>query len=308
MKLIFMGTPAFAVPSLKALYDSEHQVAAVVTAPDKARGRGRQMQACEVAREARKLGLPFLQPENLRDPAFLSQISEIGPDILVVVAFRILPPELYTIPRFGAINAHASLLPKYRGAAPINWAIYHGEKETGISVFQIERKVDTGRIILQKTVAIPPEANAGDLSSILQHSAAAALKDALDAIENDTAKALPQDNRLASTAPKLHSDSGKLDFHQNGEQLCRTVRAFTPKPGAFFELGAKRIKVLRASFQKQRTDTPGKIELLNKHSFAIHCSDGYFLPEILCSPGRRALSVRDWLNGTDIGSANYAGQ
>lgn len=307
MKLIFMGTPAFAVPSLKALHLSEHQVEAVVTARDKARGRGRQMQACEVARKARELGLPLLQPENLRDPDFLSKISAMKPDILVVVAFRILPPELFTIPRFGAINAHASLLPKYRGAAPINWAIYHGEKETGISVFQIERKVDTGRIILQKTVPIPFEANAGDLASILQHSAAAALKEALDAIENNTAQALPQDNRLASSAPKLHADSGKLDFHQDGEQLCRAVRAFTPKPGAFFELGVKRIKVLRASFQKHRTDTPGKIELLNKHSFAIHCADGYFLPEILCSPGRKALPVKDWLNGTDIGIDNYAG-
>ncbi|MDD4961866.1 MAG: methionyl-tRNA formyltransferase [Candidatus Neomarinimicrobiota bacterium] len=306
MKLIYLGTPAFAVPSLAALHASRHHVAAVVTAPDKARGRGRCQTPCDIKIKALELGLPLLQPEKLRDPDFLAQVRELRPDILVVVAFRILPKELYEIPRFGAVNAHASLLPKYRGAAPINWAIYHGEHETGITVFQIEKQVDTGQILYQHRVPIPPQADAGTMECILQNVAAQSLLHTLDALEKGGIKPLPQNPEAASPAPKLHSDIGYLDFRKEGEQLCRTVRAFTPRPGAFFFLNTMRIKIFKASFQAAAATQPGKIERLSGRSFAIHCADGYFLPELLCSPGRKPLPVTDWLNGMDLSGFSQA--
>lgn len=306
MKLIYLGTPAFAVPSLAALHASRHHVAALVTAPDKARGRGQCCQPCDVKCKGLELGLPLLQPESLRDPDFLAEIRRLEPDILVVVAFRILPRELYEIPPFGAINAHASLLPKYRGAAPISWAIYHGEKETGITVFQIEKSVDTGRILYQERVPIPPEANAGDMEIVLQELAAHSLLETLDKLESGSIRPLPQNDAQASPAPKLHSDIGYLDFRKSGEQLCRTVRAFTPRPGAFFFLNTLRIKVFKASFQPLPGTQAGKIERLPRQRFAIHCADGYFLPELLCSPGRRPLPVKDWLNGIDLSKFSQA--
>ena len=300
MKLVFMGTPAFAVPALEALYDSPHEVLAAVTAPDRPRGRGRKTAPSEIKKKAMEFGIPVLQPRDLRDPDFISTLKDYDADVYVVIAFRILPPEVYTIPPFGALNAHASLLPKYRGAAPVHWAIYHGEKETGITVFQIERKVDTGKIILQTPTAIGAEETSGELYERLRELAAGALLEALRKLEAGDAGFRPQDPAKATPAPKVHPGTGKLDFRQSGEQLCRAVRAFTPRPGAFFYLDGSRIKVLRAGFLRADDTRPGKIVILSKKQFAIHCKDGYFLPHRLQSPGRRPMEVSDWMNGADL--------
>ncbi|MCF7833075.1 MAG: methionyl-tRNA formyltransferase [Candidatus Marinimicrobia bacterium] len=300
MKIIFMGTPEFAVPALNALMGSHHDVLAVVTAPDKPKGRGQALAMPEVKKRALELDLPVLQPVKLKDPIFLNTLKAYSPDILVVVAFRILPPEVYELPVFGAVNAHASLLPKYRGAAPIHWAVYHGEKETGVTVFQIDKKVDTGRIILQERIPILDEDTTGNLYTILQQLSADALLKTMDMFENDKVDYLEQDDHVATPAPKVHPDTGKLDFNKTGEALCRAVRAFTPWPGAFFHLNGQRIKVSKASFELHPDTDPGKIEVLSKKQFAIHCKDGYFLPEELQSPGRKMMDVVDWMNGGNL--------
>lgn len=300
LKIIFMGSPEFAVPSLEALHASMHDVLAVVTVPDKPKGRGLALSMSDVKKKALELGLPLLQPKKLKDADLIAQLKEFNADIFVVVAFRILPPEIYEMPTFGAVNAHASLLPKYRGAAPIHWAVYHGEKETGVTVFQIDKKVDTGRMILQSKTAIGEDETTGELYDRLMYIAADALVTALDQLDSHHIEYMPQNNDEASMAPKVHPDTGKLDFSMGGEALCRAVRAFNPWPGAFTFIHDQRIKISKASFVLHPDTEPGKIAILNKKQFAIHCKDGYFLPMELQSPGRKKMSVVDWLNGNNL--------
>ncbi len=298
-----MGTPEFAVPTLEALVASHHDVLAVVTVPDKPKGRGQTVAMSEVKKRALELDLPVLQPAKLKDPVFLKTLHAFNPDILVVVAFRILPPEVYEMPLYGAVNAHASLLPKYRGAAPIHWAVFHGEKETGVTVFQIDKKIDTGNIILQEKIDIFKDDTTGKLYNVLQNISADALIKALDLIENNKVEYLAQNDVKATPAPKVGPDTGELDFSRSGEELCRAVRAFTPWPGAFFKLDGKRIKVSKANFEPHHDSEPGRIEMLSKKQFAIHCRNGRFLPLELQSPGRRKMNVTDWMNGNNLANS-----
>ncbi len=302
MKIIFMGTPEFAVPALNVLVGSHHDVLAVVTVPDKPKGRGQSMAMSDIKKRALELDLPVFQPEKLKDPVFIKTLHAFNPDILVVVAFRILPPEVYGLPKFGAVNVHASLLPKYRGAAPIHWAVYHGEKETGVTVFQIDKKVDTGGIILQERIPILEDDTTGNLYKVLQQLSADALLKALDMLENDKVDYIQQDDSAATPAPKVHPDTGKLDFNLTCEELSRSIRAFSLWPGSFFNLDGQRIKVSKASFELHPDTNPGNIEILSKKQFAIHCKDGYFLPQELQSPGRRKMDIVDWMNGNDLRS------
>ena len=296
-----MGTPEFAVPSLEKLHASKHDVLAVVTVPDKPKGRGQSMAISDVKRKALELGLPVLQPAKLRDPDFIKTLKQYDADIFIVVAFRILPQLVYELPKFGAVNAHASLLPKYRGAAPIHWAVYHGEVETGVSVFQIDKKVDTGQIILQSKTAIGTEETTGELYERLMYIAADSLLEAINQLANHTVKYIPQNDALATPAPKVHPDTGKLDFNKKGKALCKAVRAFNPWPGAYTLINDQRIKIYKADFELQADTEPGKIEILSKKQFAIHCADGYFLPKELQAPGKRKMGVVDWLNGNPFG-------
>ncbi|MDD5583326.1 MAG: methionyl-tRNA formyltransferase [Candidatus Marinimicrobia bacterium] len=295
-----MGTPAFAVPSLEALARSKHSLLAVVTAPDKPRGRGQKVLPSPIKKCALDLSLPVLQPTTLKDPAFLDHLRTLAPDIFVVIAFRILPPEVYTLPPLGAVNVHASLLPKYRGAAPIQRAILHGETETGITTFQITGKVDTGKILIQKRISIDPEDTAGTLSERLEKVAAECLLETLEGLEDGTLTPLEQDNTLATPAPKIHPEETLLDFSQPGKEIINTIRAFSPQPGARFFLGGTLMKLLKAQFEPYPETIPGTIEKISKHAFAIHCKDGRILPEEIQPEGKRKMSVTDFMNGVDI--------
>jgi len=302
MKIIFMGTPDFAVPSLDKLVESCHQVSAVVTVPDKPRGRGRKLLPSPVKKRALELDLPILQPMNLKDPEFLRTIRDYQPDILVVVAFRILPRELYAIPPYGAVNAHASLLPKFRGAAPIHRAILQGETETGITTFQIEDKVDTGGVLLQKRIPIHPQDTTGTLYNRLKMLAAECLLETLDGLESHGFRSIPQDNSKATPAPKIHPEEAILDFTRPGRMLINTIRAFAPVPGARFFLRGTLIKIFKARFEPVPDTRPGTLEKTGKQAFAIHCGDGLIFPEEIQPEGKRAMTVADFLNGWDITS------
>ncbi|HDR05240.1 MAG TPA: methionyl-tRNA formyltransferase [Candidatus Marinimicrobia bacterium] len=303
MKIVFMGTPAFAAPSLEILANSSHQLLAVVTAPDKPKGRGQKVAESAVKIVAKSLGLPVLQPPKLKEPQFLEALAAFQPDLLAVVAFRILPNAVLEIPRLGAVNAHASLLPKYRGAAPIQWAIFHGEKETGISTFQIAPKVDTGGILLQEKCPIGEQDNAGMLFEKLAPVAAKLLLETIDKIEAGHLKTIPQDNALATAAPKISPEMGLLNLNRGGIELRNQIRAFAPQPGAYLFLGPLKLKIFSARFESDGKAQPGLIQQLSKKSFRIGCADGWLYPDIVQLAGRKQMDIAAFLNGFNLQAA-----
>ena len=246
MKLLFFGTPDFAVPSLKALHDSSHDVLGVVTAPDTRSGRGLKLNKSSIKKYAEKLKIPILQPDDLNDDNFLSSIKIFKPDIYVVVAYKILAEPILRIPALGAINLHASLLPKYRGAAPINHAILNGEEYTGITTFIIQNKVDTGDILLQEKIKINDASTSGEIYEILSQMGAKLIIKTLDGLSDDTIVPKEQDDSLASFSPKIKIDNCRIDWKRTSEEIHNQIRAFTPKPGAFTYHNKKRVKLFRS--------------------------------------------------------------
>lgn len=298
MQLIFMGTPGFAVPSLQKISTSSHEICGVVTGRDVPRGRGQQVKQTPVKRLAKSLGFPLLQPRSLRSEEFIEQIRILRPDILVVVAFRILPDELLRIPPFGAINLHASLLPKYRGAAPINWALINGERETGVTIFQIRTKVDTGDILAQERVAIAPNDTYADLSERLAIKGAELIVRVLDAIEKGTAAPRPQSHELATHAPKITPEMGLIDWSKKAPEIRNLIHGLSPNPGAFSLFGKARIKFLRAAVTELPSDRePGTIVLRDKHRLGIQTGEGILLPLELQREGKRPLNIETFMPG-----------
>ena len=245
MNIVFMGTPDFAVPSLEILVNNAFTISAVVTAPDKPRGRGQQLSYTPVKEATLKYQLPLLQPQSLKDPDFLSRLTEITPDLIVVVAFRILPREVYTIPHKGSFNLHASLLPKYRGAAPINWAIINGEKETGVTTFFLQDTVDTGSIILQKRTPITDTTTAGELYGRLSEIGASTVLETVRLIEHGESKPMRQDDALASPAPKIFKETCRIDWNRSCEEIRNFVRGLSPYPAAWTLLNGRGMKIFR---------------------------------------------------------------
>ena len=298
MKIVFMGTPDFAVPSLEKLHNSKHEILAVVTATDKASGRGQKIRYSAVKKYAMKNNISILQPTSLKSESFKNDLIQLNADIFIVVAFKILPKKIFTIPQFGSINAHASLLPKYRGPAPIHWAIYNGEIETGVTTFQIDKKVDTGTILLQKKVEITEKDNVGSMYEKLKYLSADALMETIENIDN--LKPIFQDNSLVTKAPKIKTEMGKIDFNKSGEQIINQIRAFTPSPGAYIFLGKTRLKIINAEFTQGSNTIPGKIKKIDKKQFGIECENGIILPMIIQSAGKRKMPVSDFMNGFEV--------
>ena len=311
-RIVFMGTPDFAVPSLDALVAAGLAPVAVVTVPDKPAGRGQKVRASEVKQAAERHGLPVMQPESLKDPGFADDLRALAPDVFAVVAFRILPPEVFEIPRLGAFNLHGSILPAYRGAAPITRALMDGVAETGVTTFFLQRTVDTGAVILQRRVAVGPDDTAGDVHDRLAEVGAEAVVETVRQIAAGTAQARPQDDARASAAPKVFRDDARIDWSRPAAEVHDHVRALSPFPGAWTEwrpTGAERpetLKVLRTSLGAAPTADrpagdgrqPGTVSVADGR-LAVACGEGAVWVLEVQRQGKRRMDAADFLNGAD---------
>jgi len=310
MRIVFMGTPEFALPSLELLLKSEHQVVGVVTQLDKPKGRGLKLSASPVKEFAIKHNLKVLTPEDLKSEEFYQTLSELKPDLTAVVAFRILPERVFGLPTYGTINLHASLLPKYRGAAPINWAIIKGEKKTGVTTFFIQRKVDTGNIILQREVEILPEETCGELSLKLSQIGAEVLLETINLIEKKEAKTQPQNELEATPAPKITDELCKIDWSRPAEEVNNLIRGVSPTPGAFTFFRGKLLKIYKAemvSGQEGSTE-PGRIIGADK-STGIHVQTGRGILKLKEQQleGKKKITADEFLRGYRIEAGEKLG-
>jgi methionyl-tRNA formyltransferase len=306
MNIVFMGTPDFAVPSLEILLKNNYTVSAVVTAPDKPRGRGQQVSFTAVKESALRYSLPVLQPETLRDPLFISALTDLKPDLFIIVAFRILPKEVYSIPVKGSFNLHASLLPKFRGAAPINWAIINGEKESGVTTFFLQDKVDTGNIILQKHVPISDEMNAGELHDSLSTVGSIAVLETVQMIEKGTANPQQQDNTLASPAPKIFKETCRIDWNQSADVIHNFVRGLSSYPTAWTVHNDKQIKIFqtkKSEVRSQKSESEvGTIGIV-ENKILVLTSDGSIEILELQLEGKKRMSAEEFLRGYRFGES-----
>jgi methionyl-tRNA formyltransferase len=302
-KLVFMGTPEFAVPTLRALLDHGYSVAAVVTQPDRPQGRGRKVAHQPVKRLALERKIPVFQPEKASSPDFCDQIRAISPDLVVVVAFgQILRKRLLDIPAHGVVNIHASLLPKLRGAAPIQWAILNGESLTGLTVMRMDEGMDTGPILLQEEVAILKDETAGHLHDRLSGMAGNLIVEALRAISEGGVDEKPQNNAEATYAPKLDKDMGPVDWSQPAEKISAFIRALDPKPGAYTVWKGQKIILFSSTVidTGQKSAVPGIVKGERGGCLVIETGHGSVGIRELQLAGRKRLSAPDFLRGFKI--------
>ncbi len=302
MRILFMGTPEFAVPSLRILLDHSYEIPAVVTAPDKPRGRGQQVSFTSIKEFALHHQIQVLQPEKLNDTAFIAEIQQLHPDLIVVVAFRILPRKVYTIPKLGSFNLHASLLPKYRGAAPINWAIMNGEKESGVTTFFLKDEVDTGSILLQTRVSIGLNDTAGDLHDTLSVVGADIVLQTVRLIELGNMHPHRQDDTLACPAPKIFKEDCRIEWTKSSQQVHNFIRGLSPHPSAWTTHMGKLIKVFRARMVDSQSTQAGII--LNRTQNILEVGTGSGVVSLLeiQQEGKRRLGIEEFLRGYPIES------
>ena len=302
LKVVFFGTPEFAKESLREIHESKHEVVGVVTVADKASGRGQKINQSPVKIYAVEQGLPVFQPEKLRDEEFLAQIKNLEADIFVVVAFRMMPKVLFSMPRLGTFNLHASLLPDYRGAAPINYAVINGETKTGVTTFFINEKIDEGNILLQAETEILLEDNAGTLHDKLMLIGAKLVVQTLDDLAENKLIEVPQSKvENPKMAYKIFKEDTKIDWSKEGEIIHNFVRGMSPYPAAFTALKIgeeqKSLKIFRGRFEKKvHSKSVGEIEI-SKNSFQIFVKDGVYFPEEVQLEGKKRMNVQDFLNG-----------
>ncbi len=282
MKIVYMGTSDFAVPSLRALHDSHHEVVAVVSQPDRPKGRGRKLTSPPVKQTAIEYGYSTLQPESVQSEEFHRQITDLIPDLFIVVAFgQLLPQSLLNIPKQGAINVHASLLPRYRGSAPIQWAIIHGEKETGVTTMMMDKGMDTGNILLMEKTSIDPNENAAELHNRLSKIGAKTLIRTLDALQSGTLEPTVQDHDKATNAPMLKKKDGEIDWSLPAHRIQCLIRGVTPWPGAYTFGDGMRLKIFQTNvLVRDITVPPGTI---------IECFPG----ELRVATGEGALAIQE---------------
>ena len=299
IRIIFMGTPEFAVPSLDLLYKAGYNIVGVITAPDKPAGRGMKLSESEVKKYAVKNNLKILQPDKLKHPDFIEELRQLKADLQVVVAFRMLPEMVWKMPPLGTINLHASLLPQYRGAAPINWAIINGEKETGVTTFKLQQEIDTGNILLQEKIKINDNETAGTLHGKMKSIGAEVLLKTVQQLQNGTLQEHAQSySSMLRLAPKIFSEDCKINWDQNVEDIFNFIRGLSPYPAAFTFLHGKKLKIFSAEKQQQTgLGSPGDYVTNNKSYLKFAAKDGYISIKELQSEGKKRMNVVDFLRG-----------
>lgn len=309
-QIIFMGTPGFAVPGLKALVEQGHDILAVVTQPDRPKGRGRKIVPSPVKTFARACEIEVLQPKYASSPEFCEKIRNKGPDILIVVAFgQILKKALLEIPRIGALNIHASLLPKYRGAAPIQWAILNRESKTGLTAMWMDEGLDSGPILLQEEVSILPDETAGQLHDRLSALAGDFLLRTLDGLAEDQLKETPQDPAAATFAPKIDRGMASIKWDQPAEAVSALIRALDPWPGAFSTFRGKEIKLFSSRVaDKGGIGLPGRVLGREKGLLEVATSEGVVEIGELQIPGKKRLPAREFLKGFSLEKGTFLGK
>ncbi|PAP80828.1 methionyl-tRNA formyltransferase [Rubrivirga sp. SAORIC476] len=304
-RIVFMGTPDFAVPSLDALVEAGLSPVAVVTVPDTPSGRGQKVRASAVKLAAERHGLPVLQPESVKDPAFAEDLAALAPDILAVVAFRILPPAAFETARLGAFNLHGSLLPAYRGAAPIQRAIMDGVVETGVTTFFLQRTVDTGNVILRRSIPVGPDDTGGDVHDRLMAVGAEAVVETVRRIADGTADAQPQDDALASPAPKLFREDLAIDWGRPAKAVHDHVRALTPYPGAWTTWEGETLKIFGTRLPDEAPEglgPAGTVAVVDGRLF-VACGEGVVEVTRVQRQGKRRMETADFLNGAEVDGA-----
>ncbi|MTI88650.1 MAG: methionyl-tRNA formyltransferase [Balneolaceae bacterium] len=299
MEIVFMGSPDFAIPSLEKLYHSDHTIKAVVSNVDKRRGRGSKKHPTPLKARAQQLNLPTIDVDDLSSGTFTNQLKELEADLFVVVAFRILPPAVLDIPKIGSINLHASLLPKYRGAAPIHWAVMNGESETGCTVFFLDEKIDTGNIILQRKISIGENETTGDVYERLKNEGSELLLKAVNAIEADNFKLSQQDDDLATPAPKLFRDDCHIDFENPAIAVHNKIRGLSPFPTAWAKWEDKKFNMYQSKLGPALNLKAGRL-CSKKGRLLVGCSEGTVELLKVQLPGTRKMSGMDFIRGYTV--------
>lgn len=306
LRIVFMGTPEFASTSLKCLVAEGYNIVAVVTTPDKPAGRGQKIHESDVKLTAKELGLPILQPEKLRDESFLEAMRELQPDLGIVIAFRMLPEVVWAMPRLGTFNLHASLLPEYRGAAPINWAIINGEKRTGVTTFLLNHEIDKGAIIEQESVEILSEDNIGTLYDKLMHIGSKLVLRTVDKLADGNYTTIEQmhiDESTLKPAPKIFKEDGRIDWTKRGEDIVNLVRGLSPYPAAWspiFKEGAEcgSMKIFTTHFVADNKEgIVGEVVTDLKNTFGVRCADGVVYLDDVQLAGKKRMTIKELLLG-----------
>jgi methionyl-tRNA formyltransferase len=304
LRIIFMGTPEFAVPSLNKIYEAGYEITGVITAPDKPAGRGMQLTQSAVKKFALEKNLRIVQPEKLKSSDFIEELRSLKADIQIVVAFRMLPEIVWSMPPMGTINLHASLLPQYRGAAPINWVIINGEKETGVTTFKLQQEIDTGNILLQEKIPISNEETAGTLHDKMMNIGANLLLKTIDELAKGTLQEVPQpstfnleSSRLHS-APKIFTENCEINWNKNVDDIYNLIRGLSPYPAAFTFLNGKKLKIFWAEKEKSKESTePGKIFTDHKTFLKFSAMDGFIRLKEIQLEGKKKMNIEDFLRG-----------
>lgn len=301
MKVVFMGTPEFAVPTLQALID-HHQVAAVVTQPDRQRGRGKKVQFSPVKEKAAEYKIPVLQPEKARDEEFIQELEIIAPDVIVVVAYgQILPERILNLPKYGCINVHGSLLPKYRGAAPIQWAVLNGEEKTGITTMYMEKGLDTGDMIDKAEVVLDPKETAGSLHDKLMNLGADLLLETLDKLEKGTIVRTKQDDSQSCYAKMLSKEMGRMDFSRSAKELEQWIRGMNPWPSAYTTMNGKTLKIWDADVVSyEGSEEPGTVVKVTKDTIIVAAGEGALALKEIQLAGKKRMPVQAFLLGSSV--------
>jgi len=303
LRIIFMGTPEFAVASLDALVKAGHNIVGVVTAPDKPAGRGMKMNESAVKKYAVEHNLHILQPEKLKNPEFIAELKSLKADLQIVVAFRMLPEAVWNMPPLGTVNVHGSLLPQYRGAAPINWAVINGEKETGVTTFKLKHEIDTGDILLQESFPIGEDDTTGEVHDHMKEVGAKLLVKTVEGLMNKTlvekiqSSVVSSESAVLKHAPKIFTETCKIDFSKTVEEVHNLIRGLSPFPGAFTTLHDKMLKIYRSKKEITTQRLPAEFVTDGKTFLKFACSDGYVHLLEIQLEGKKKMLIEDFLRG-----------